>query len=107
VTTAFGATQATANSVALQPDGKIVAAGFTQTGSNRTFAVARYLGDTPIADPNQRFLNHVYLDLLGRLPDSGGLASWTGLLRQCVTRTQVVQMVEASPEYQSDEVQSL
>jgi uncharacterized delta-60 repeat protein len=45
VTTNFGGTDAEAYSVALQGDGKIVAAGLTRTGSINRFALARYNGD--------------------------------------------------------------
>jgi uncharacterized delta-60 repeat protein len=110
VTTMFGVSPAQATAVALQSDGKIVAVGsvlIDPSSHDTDFGVARYLGDMPIADGNQRFLTHVYLDLLGRLPDSGGLATWTGLLNQGDSRTQVVQMIEASSEYQTVEVEFL
>ena len=42
VTTAVGASDAVANAVQLQPDGKIVAAGFSYNGANQYFALARY-----------------------------------------------------------------
>jgi uncharacterized delta-60 repeat protein len=42
VTTAIGASSDSANSIALQSDGKIVAVGITYNGSNYDFAVARY-----------------------------------------------------------------
>lgn len=43
ITTPFGSSVAGANSVAIQPsDGKIVAAGYSGTGSGGKFAVARY-----------------------------------------------------------------
>ncbi len=46
VTTDFGAANGeSARSVALQPDGKIVVAGFLSTGSQADFAVARYNTD--------------------------------------------------------------
>ena len=38
---------ASANAVAIQADGRIVAAGFRQTRLIEDFAIARYLGDTP------------------------------------------------------------
>jgi uncharacterized delta-60 repeat protein len=41
-TTVFGSSNDTANAVAIQSDGKIVAAGYSQTGSNLNFALARY-----------------------------------------------------------------
>jgi uncharacterized delta-60 repeat protein len=43
VITAIGSTQDYANALALQPDGKIVAAGFCDNGSNYDFCLARYL----------------------------------------------------------------
>ena len=42
VTTAIGSFQDVANAVALQTDGKIVAAGYYNNGTNYDFAVARY-----------------------------------------------------------------
>ena len=46
VTTAIGSSGDVANAVALQPDGKIVAAGSISNGTNSDFALARYLGST-------------------------------------------------------------
>jgi uncharacterized delta-60 repeat protein len=45
VTTAIGSSQDQARSVVLQSDGKIVAAGFSDNGSNYDFAVVRYNTD--------------------------------------------------------------
>ncbi len=45
VTTAIGISTDQAYSVAIQPDGKIVAAGYSQIGSNNDFALARYNPD--------------------------------------------------------------
>jgi len=45
VTTAVGSSQDQARSVVLQSDGKIVAAGFSDNGSNYDFAVVRYNSD--------------------------------------------------------------
>jgi uncharacterized delta-60 repeat protein len=110
-TTFAGFPNASANSIALQPDGKLVATGFVFGTSHVTvipvFIVARYLGDTPIADLNQRFVTHVYLDLLGHMPDSYAQSFWTGVLNQGATRTQLVQMIEASQEYHTDELEYL
>jgi hypothetical protein len=81
----------TAAAAVLQPDGKIVVVGSV---------VARFLGDTPAADANQQFVSTVYLDLLERPADSGGLASWTGLLDSgAETRQQVALGIESSQEY--------
>jgi uncharacterized delta-60 repeat protein len=45
VTTDFGSGGDVDLALALQPDGKIIAAGYTNTGSDYNFALARYLGD--------------------------------------------------------------
>jgi phospholipase C len=45
VTTAFGTSGSSANAIALQTDGKIVAAGDTDTGTQGAFALARYNSD--------------------------------------------------------------
>ena len=45
VTTAIGSSDEQANSVTLQPDGKIVVAGYTYNGSTNDFAVVRYNSD--------------------------------------------------------------
>jgi uncharacterized delta-60 repeat protein len=42
VTTALGAASETGRDVAIQPDGKIVVVGYSNTGSNDDFAVVRY-----------------------------------------------------------------
>src|SRR6266511_3302132 len=46
VTTAIGSGYEDAYAVALQADGKIVAAGYSWNGTNNDFALARYLGST-------------------------------------------------------------
>jgi uncharacterized delta-60 repeat protein len=43
--TSFSTIDDLARAVAVQPDGKIVAAGFVRAGANRDFALARYLSD--------------------------------------------------------------
>jgi hypothetical protein len=59
--------------------------------------------------PNQRFISQVYIDLLGRVVDSGGLAAWTNQLTLGVARSQVVLAIETSPanEFRVEEVQQL
>lgn len=57
--------------------------------------------------PNQRFVVHVYEDLLGRTPEEPGLRFWEGLLDSGVSRTQVVQAMESSAEYRSKLVRGL
>ena len=49
VTTGFGAgTTSFINAVAVQPDGKIVAVGYTQSGGNNDIAIARYNTDATL-----------------------------------------------------------
>ena len=45
VTTAIGSADDYANSVAIQSDGKIVVAGYSDNGSNGDFALVRYNTD--------------------------------------------------------------
>jgi uncharacterized delta-60 repeat protein len=45
VTTAIGTSNDWANSIAIQPDGKIVAAGYSANGTNLDFALVRYNSD--------------------------------------------------------------
>lgn len=45
VTTAFGSTSTSVQAIAVQPDGKIIAAGDTFDGSTGSFALARYNAD--------------------------------------------------------------
>ncbi|HEV3081715.1 MAG TPA: DUF4214 domain-containing protein [Gemmataceae bacterium] len=78
----------------IEPDGKIVVAGVSSTANS--LAVARYFNDTD----NQKFLAHLYLDLLNRIPDPVGIQGWSELLDDGrATRTQVVLAMEHSPEY--------
>jgi MBG domain (YGX type)/Bacterial Ig-like domain (group 3)/Domain of unknown function (DUF4214) len=55
---------------------------------------------------NEQFVAQVYLDLLKRPVDAGGLATWTGALASGVSRTQVVLAIEASKEYDTNLVES-
>jgi uncharacterized protein (TIGR03118 family) len=57
--------------------------------------------------PNERFVAQVYLDLLQRPADAGGLANWTTMLSQGLSRTQVAAGIESSPEYRAAVVQQL
>ena len=57
--------------------------------------------------PNQVFLAKTYQDLLHRQIDSTGLAGWGALLTAGIPTTQVVLMIESSPEYRTVQVQGL
>src|SRR5262249_11815647 len=58
-------------------------------------------------DPNRGFLVQVYLDLLKRQADSAGLAFWSGLLNQGISRELVVREIQNSLEYRTLVVQGL
>jgi uncharacterized delta-60 repeat protein len=107
VTTKFGTMGTSIRSVALQPDGKIVTAGYVTsdpTNLQTTFTVARFLGT---ASANQRFVAQVYLDLLGRAPEPAGLNFWASLLDQGTGRIDVVRSIEGSQEYHTLVIQNL
>jgi uncharacterized delta-60 repeat protein len=96
--------------LAVQADGKILVAGTHGIPfSNPSDAsVARLLTDDPLPTANQRFVAQIYLDLLQRTVDAGGLNEWAALLDQGqTTRTQVVSAIETSLEFRAIEVQSL
>jgi hypothetical protein len=116
VETPFGPSQPpTATTAFLQPDGKLVVAGWVDTESMTNpavtisqFLMVRYLGDTPSGTATERFVSQVYLDLLHRAPEPDALASWSGLLDNGqVTPAQVVQMLEGSQEYHQLVVEQL
>src|SRR5215204_2216896 len=75
---------------AVQPDGKIVVAGFADNGSDFfDYVVVRYQGDAPpAACPNpidcaEFYVRQHYRDFLGREPDDAGLAFWTNEITSC------------------------
>jgi Domain of unknown function (DUF4214)/Domain of unknown function (DUF5010) len=53
------------------------------------------------------YVGRVYQDLLRRDADPGGLAAWTGRLQAGWSRPQMILGFEASPEYQTLQVQDL
>ncbi|HLJ97929.1 MAG TPA: DUF4214 domain-containing protein [Gemmataceae bacterium] len=56
---------------------------------------------------DERFVAQVYFDLLYRPVDPSGLATWTVALSKGVSRMQVVQAIENSPEFRTVVVQDL
>jgi uncharacterized delta-60 repeat protein len=96
--------------VIVQPDSKIVVTSSSTVSSpsaHVVIAVVRYLGDDRTGTQNQRFVAQVYLDLLQRPADPGGLTFWTGMLNQGSSRTQVALGIENSQEYHALTVQGL
>jgi uncharacterized delta-60 repeat protein len=88
--------------LALRPDGRIVSVGTvgpdaTPLSGAISAAVAQFLPG--VANPNERFLSQLYLDLLGRPVDPSGLASWGGLLDRGVSRFDVTRAIQVSTEY--------
>src|SRR5205823_796252 len=67
-------------------------------GTSAKGAADRYTYGQSSPSSNQAFVAQVYLDLLQRPADAGGLASWTGLLDQGMSRPAVVQAMESSAE---------
>ncbi|HWB10108.1 MAG TPA: DUF4214 domain-containing protein [Pirellulales bacterium] len=62
------------------------------------------LSDDTVGTPDQRFVNEVYRDLLGRKADPQGLDFWVSHLQQ--GRTDIVQAILASEEYHADLIQA-
>ena len=89
VTTNFGVFVRAAGGIVIQPDGKVVAAGYTVHENNSSdIALARYVLDTPCPisiDCTEFFVRQHYLDFLSREPDDAGLAFWTNEITSCGT----------------------
>jgi len=60
-----------------------------------------------LGSTNQSFVYQLYADLLHRRVDPSGMLYFSGALAQGASRTQVVQGIESSQEYRTDEVNSL
>jgi hypothetical protein len=83
-------------------------AGQTIGQSQNTVNVyAPLLPDGTRGTANQRLISSLYYDLLGRSVDAGGAAYWTNALSQGVSIAQVVQMLESTTEFRTNEVKSL
>jgi hypothetical protein len=80
----------------------------TDNGGAEVFSVQDTAVDPPFpGTANQLFVAQLYQDLLGRPADDAGLAVWSGLLDQGVSRSQVAHALATSPEYRADEVEGL
>jgi len=101
--------------------GKYIVGEVAQTGRRQTaptplgaYSVVALSGGNLIsldfgnlASSNQSFIYQVYLDLLHRQVDPSGMPFWSGELDQGVSRAQVVQSIENSLEYRTDQVEDL
>jgi hypothetical protein len=56
---------------------------------------------------NQQFVTRLYQTLLGRDPDTGGLAGWSNILDQGANRSSVVLQIEQSQEFLGGRVDAL
>jgi autotransporter-associated beta strand protein len=85
--------------------------GATITANNVTFRInydSRVtLTVVPAPDANHRFVIQIYLDLLRRWPEPSGLSTWSTLLDNGTSRTDVVRAIEDSTEYRTLVVQSM
>ena len=70
----------------------ILAAGVNLTGEN--------FGN--IANPNRNYIFQVYVDLLNRSPELGGLLYWSNRLDNGDSRYTVIQAIQGTPEYKQD-----
>jgi hypothetical protein len=60
-----------------------------------------------VGTPNERYINAIYMSVLHRPADGGGLAAWTAMLNQGTPRATVVTGIMSSPEYRMVQVQGL
>jgi CSLREA domain-containing protein len=79
----------------------------SQAGAVNVFNTSELSPALFVGNANQAFVFKVFRDLLGRLPDPGGLAAFAQLMNQGFSPTQVVQTIEGSLEYRAREVQNL
>jgi uncharacterized repeat protein (TIGR03803 family) len=75
--------------------------GVTATSNAATLTI------NPPPDPNAAWLTQVYADFFHRPLDASGQATWTSLLNQGMSRTQVVQLIQTTIEYRTDVVEAL
>jgi hypothetical protein len=84
-----------------------------QSGAPTESVIVALVGSSEYAqkvagDPNQLYVQQLYVDLLHRSADSAGLAHFTAALDSgAMTRQQLVDAILGSAEYRSDEVESV
>jgi hypothetical protein len=78
------------------------------TNGDGTFSAGNTMTvNMAFATANENFIAQVYLDLLGRPVDLGGLQSWTAHLQDGMSRAEVVLWITQSLEYRTLEVEQL
>jgi uncharacterized delta-60 repeat protein len=75
--------------------------GDSLDGISNLFATSPEFVATYGSLDNAAFVDRVYRNVLGRAPDSGGLAFWTGQLDGGMTRGEMMTQFSESAEYQS------
>ena len=73
----------------------------TDNAGNRqaTPAAAQASTSALLATPNKRYVDAVYLDVLGREPDVAGLNFWSGQLDGGGARATLINLIDHSAEY--------
>lgn len=73
------------------------------------FLAATGTNTAPVAigTANQLYVNQLYLDLLGRSPETAGLDYWTSMLDKGMSRTRVALRIELSKEFVLDTLDSM
>ena len=87
--------------------GTITATATDAAGNTSQFSVPIVVMAPSINLPNKDFVSQVYLDVLHRQADTGGLQFFINGLGNGVTRTSVVQSLQNSNEYRTLEVTDL
>jgi parallel beta-helix repeat protein len=73
-----------------------------------TATVTDKVVDPPAPTPNQPYVAHLYLDLLGRSVEDAALSAWGGALDSgAMSRAEVAEAIVHSAEYRTDQVQAL
>lgn len=76
----------------------------TQLGC-KTVSVTIPPAPQPVLTDVQKYITHVYSDLFNRVPDPGGLATWTNALNSGTPRVAVANAITYSAEYRSGLIQ--
>jgi hypothetical protein len=75
--------------------------GTTLAEISQAFALSPEFAQRYGALTNSQFVSLVYQNVLGRAPDAGGLAFWTGRLGAGMTRGDMMAAFSESPEYRA------
>lgn len=80
---------------------------FSGSPSSATTQTVAQAGPASVGNPTQVWVAQAYRDLLGREAVAADLSFWTGVISAGQSRVQVVQQIEASPEYRTRIVQEV